>query len=66
MLVRRLASIPSPEVVLRQFAESDEAQDHYAERNRRRDEVSRDDLRPLIREFLDGEIEVNEFRSIEV
>lgn len=53
----------SPEVVLQQFAESDEAQEHYATRNRQRDEVARDDLRPLIQEFLDNEIGVDEFRS---
>lgn len=55
--------MPSPEAVVRQFAESDEAQDHYATRNQKRDEVARDDLRPLIQEFLNGEISVGEFRS---
>lgn len=51
------------EDVFEEFYGSEEAQAHYAERSRERDEVIADDLRPLIEEFLSGDIGVEEFKT---
>lgn len=53
----------APETVFREFAESDDADEFYVEHNRKRDRVAREELQPLIEEFLNGEVDVKEFRS---
>lgn len=53
----------SPEEIFRDFTDSEEANDHYEEHNRKRDEVAEEELQPLIDDFRSGEVDVVEFRN---
>ncbi|UIO99878.1 hypothetical protein Hbl1158_00455 [Halobaculum sp. CBA1158] len=53
----------SPDEVFRDFADSEEAQEYYDDHNRTRDEVAEENLGPLIDEFLNGEVDIVEFRN---
>jgi hypothetical protein len=53
----------SPDGIFRDFVDSEEAKEHYADHNRTRDEVAEEKLRPLIEEFLNGEVDIVEFRN---
>ncbi|MFW5949836.1 MAG: hypothetical protein ACOCR6_00585 [archaeon] len=53
----------TPETVFQEFADSEEAQEHYSEHNSKRDEVAEEKLRPLIDEFQQGDVDVVEFKS---
>lgn len=45
------------------FLESERAQDRYRKRNRKRDQVRNDRLLPLLHQFIDGEIALEEYKS---
>jgi len=53
----------APEAVFREFADSEEAREHYREQNSKRDEVIEEKLQPLINDFQSGEVDVVEFRN---
>lgn len=52
----------SPEQLFNEFLDSERAQSRYVERNERRDHVREEYLLPLLDEFLNGEIELEEFK----
>jgi hypothetical protein len=53
----------APEELFQDFADSEEATEHYGEHNRKREEVIEEKLRPLFDEFLRGEVDIVEFRN---
>lgn len=53
----------TPETVFQEFADSEEAQEHYEEHNAERDGVIESELQPLIDDFQAGHVDVVEFKS---
>jgi len=52
----------APPDLFESFLESDRAQSRYRERNEKRDQVRSERLRPLLNQFLDDEITLEEFK----
>lgn len=52
----------APPELFEAFLESDRAQSRYRERNEKRDQVRNENLLPLLNQFLDGEITLEEFK----
>lgn len=52
------AIMVAPEEVFKEFADSEEAREHYKEHNNKRDEVIAEKLQPLIDDFRTGEVDI--------
>lgn len=52
----------APSDLFETFLQSDRAQSRYRERNEKRDQVRNERLLPLLNQFLDGEIALEEFK----
>ena len=52
----------TPEQLFEEFLENDRVQERYADRNERRNRVRQEHLLPLLEQFLNGEITLEEFK----